>query len=149
MVCLSSAFTPEPLVLDVIIQDPKAENGKPFRYPDPDWEIDQLYYSPAIEEDFRGMFDPIRDALPKHVCGFGSNRFAYPANWSNDPEWIRAWNEASIRALTRLTAFIRKNVREMGEFWYVEQWTETVPQRPEDMTIIEMNVDDLKFKGTA
>ncbi|MDR3074518.1 MAG: hypothetical protein LBU30_00575 [Candidatus Methanoplasma sp.] len=138
-------FTPEPLSLNVMIQDPKAENGKPFMYPDED--IDWIYYWPTISETYEGMFDPVRDVLPKYGCEFCSNRFTYPANWKDDPEWIREWNEASVRALTRLTAFIRKNVKEMGEFWYVSQWSETAPQRPEDINLIEMNVDNLRFAG--
>ena len=146
MPCGSFVFTPKPLVLDVIIQDPKAENGKPFRYPDR--EIDQVHYSTILEEVYEGMFDPLGAVLPKYCCQFGSNRFTYISNWDGgSPEWNKAWKEASIRAITRLVAFICKNVKEMGEFWFVEQWMETVVQRPEDMTIIEMNVDDLKFRG--
>ena len=138
-------FTPKPLTLDVIIQDSKAENGKPFRYPDE--EIDWLHYRPTLSEMYEGMFDPIKDALPKYSCEFWSDRFGYPSNASYDPEWTEMWNEASIRALTRLAAFIRKCVEEMGEFWYTKQWIEKVPQSPEKMAIVEMNVDDLKFKG--
>ena len=145
MPCGSFVFTPKPLVLDVIIQDPKAENGKPFRYPDR--EIDQIHYRTILEEVYKGMFDPLGAVLPKYCCQFGSGRFTYPSNASEDPQWIRDWNEKSVRALARLTAFIRKNVKETGEFWFAKQWMETVVQRPEDMTIIEMNVDDLKFRG--
>ena len=68
----------------------------------------------------------------------------YDSEWKDEePERY----EVAIRALTRFTAFIRKNVKEMGEFWFVRQWAEIVPEHPEDMIIIEMNVDDLKFEG--
>ncbi|MCL1979206.1 MAG: hypothetical protein FWG60_03515 [Methanomassiliicoccaceae archaeon] len=68
------------------------------------------------------MFAPIETALPKYCCEFFSRRGGYPYfSGRNDPEW----DEPAIRALTRMTAFIRKCVKEMGEFWYVKQWTET------------------------
>jgi len=135
-------FTPQPLVLNVIIKDSKAEGGRPFKYPE--WEIDELRYRPYISEFYGPMFEPIKDALPKYACEFMSSRFIYLSGWrENDPNRY----EASIRALSRLTAFIRKNVKEMGEFWYVKQWISTVPEKPEDMVIIEMNVDDLEYAG--
>jgi hypothetical protein len=49
--------------------------------------------------------------------------------------------------LTRLAAFIRMNIKDMGEFWYAYQWIETVPERSEDIHIIEMNIDDLRYFG--
>lgn len=135
-------FTPKPLVLNITIQDPKAEGGKPFKYPN--WEIDKLHYQYPIGEMYEGMFDTVKDALPKYCYEFWSNNFAYFPGWKEEkPKKY----EESIRALTRLAAFIRMNVKEMGEFWYVYQWIETVPERSEDMHIIEMNIDDLKYVG--
>ena len=137
-------FTPEPLVLNVVVQDPKAENGEPFTYPDE--EIDMLNCAPVLSGVYEEMFGPIAEALPKYCCEFDSIRFFHPNNWIENGNNLY-WDELAIRALTRLTAFIRKCVKEMGEFWLVEHWIETMPQKPEDMVIIEMNVDDLKFKG--
>jgi hypothetical protein len=67
-------FTPKPLVLNVIIQDPKAEGGKPFKYPDQ--EIDELHYQYPIGEMYEGMFDNLKDILPRYCCEFWSNNFA-------------------------------------------------------------------------
>lgn len=135
-------FTPKPLVLDVTIQDPKAEGGRPFRYPD--WDIDELHYQYPIGEMYEGMFDTIKDALPKYCSEFSSNRFTYLSGWKKEKP---TKYKESIRALTRLAAFIRMNVGEMGELWYVKQWIETLPERPEDIHIIEMNIDDLEYVG--
>jgi len=143
MSCGGFAFTPKPLVLDVIIQDPKAEGGQPFRYPD--WDIDDIIYRPTLEGGmYESIFDPIKEYLPRYICEFDSRMFVYPSTKGiPEPEVARA----SIRSLYRFAAFIRKNVKEMGEFWYAMQWAEIVPEKPEDMIIIEMNVDDLKFEG--
>jgi hypothetical protein len=143
MVFKGYAFTPKPLHMGLIIQDPKSENGEPFTYPDQN--IDMIMYNENLE--FEGLFDHLSEILPAHCCEFSSNMFTYPANWRSDPEWILSWNKASIRALDRLAAFIRKCVSEMGEFWYVQQWNETIAKRPENMNIREMNIDDLKYKG--
>jgi len=142
MTCGSFVLTPKPLVLDVIIQDPKAEGGEPFRYPNE--YIDEVICYPYNEIEFNGMFDPIIETLPKYICGFESGKFIYLSGWKENR---RGDYKASVRALTRLAAFIRKNVKEMGEFWYTTQWIGTVPERPEDMLIIEMNIDDLRFAG--
>ncbi|MCL2033046.1 MAG: hypothetical protein FWG96_07270 [Methanomassiliicoccaceae archaeon] len=135
-------FTPKPLVLDVVIQDPNADGGRPFKYPD--WNIDEVRYYPSIGGQYDGMFDSIRDALPKYGCEFRSDRFMYTRDMKTyEPEKY----EMSLRALTRLTAFIRKNVREMGEFWYVSHWIGCVPDSPENMHIVERNIDEFRFAG--
>jgi hypothetical protein len=128
--------------LGVVIEDPKVNGGKAFAY---SREQDEVEFSPFTGQSVGPILsEEILSVLPHYVYWFSSDCFMYfPEDKTNNTEHYTH----AIAALERFAAFIRKNVKEAGEFWYTYQWTDTVPRKAEDMVIREMNIDDLRFEG--
>ncbi|MDR3283101.1 MAG: hypothetical protein LBS92_05800 [Candidatus Methanoplasma sp.] len=136
------AITPRPLELGVVIEDPKVNGGSAFTY---SRELDEIYFYPFTGQSVGPIFsEEILAVLPKYAYVFNSIYFEY---FQEDKDNNTERYTHAIASLERFAAFVRKTVKEMGEFWYTRQWTDTVPQKAKDMVIREMCIDDLKFAG--